>query len=192
MGNFDSASDSVKISDLMGKLVLITPTEHLSDVQTADYGPKDPILADIVVFKDGAKYPDEYQDSMIFQGQLISKIKRSLPVTDANGVVVSAGRNLLGVVGLGAEKKKGNFPFVLLTPSPEQRKLVEDWFVNGGGSTRAAKVGDHLPWVTESARSTATAYAVQSPAEAAAPSAYVAPAQTGFTPSADDPWAAAQ
>lgn len=189
MGNFDAASDSIKISDLMGQLVLVTPTEHLAEVQTADYGPKDPILADIVVFRDG--YAEEYKDCMIFQGQLIAKLRRSLPVTDASGVVVTAGRNLLGVVGLGGEKKKGNFPFIFVPPTAEQRKEAEAWF-DAGNTTRAAATGDRLPWVTESVRTMAPIQGVPSQPQTVSQASYVAPAQTGFSPSADDPWAVSQ
>lgn len=191
MGNFDSASDSVKIADLMGALVLVTPLEHLSDVPTADYGPKDPILADIVVLSNGADRAEEYTDCMIFQGQLIAKLRMKLPMTDAHGVAVTAGRNLLGVVGTGAEKKKGNYPFVFVPPTSEQKQIAEAWF-EMGNTTRAAKVGEQLSWVTESVREAAAlnqpVYAA--PVQPQAAQAYQ-PTPSGAVATTDDPWATA-
>lgn len=191
MGNFDSASDSVKIADLMGALVLVTPTEHLSDVQTADYGPKDPILADIVVLTNGVDQAEEYFDAMIFQGQLIAALRRKLPVTNAQGVVTTAGKNLLGVVALGSEKKKGNFPFVFGPPSAEQRAIAEAWFA-AGNTTRAAVIGEQLPWVTESVRMAAGAAGPLQPSPAYATPVQAPayqPTPSGAVASPDDPWA---
>lgn len=62
-----------KITEFEGKLLLITPKEHKTEVPTA-YGDKDCIVADVVVI-DADDEPEKFGDMFIFQGRLIGQTK---------------------------------------------------------------------------------------------------------------------
>lgn len=120
---FDTAGSYVAIKDLMGELVLFTPTEYIEEVKT-DFGDKDAVMADLVVLTaEGG--PAEYEDSMIFQGSLIGQLKRKIP----------GGRKLLGVVAKGEAKKGQNAPYILNSPTDEQKQMARDYLA---GRTVAA------------------------------------------------------
>ncbi len=122
---FDSASAYVAIKDLMGELVLFTPSEHVEEVQT-DFGQKDAVLTDIVVLsQDGAP---EFNDVMIFQGSLIGQLKRRVPQRNqATGQVIREGRKLLGRIGKGEAKKGQNAPYILVDPSDDDKQAARDY-----------------------------------------------------------------
>ncbi|AKA61780.1 hypothetical protein SEA_MAIH_41 [Streptomyces phage Maih] len=112
---FDSAGSYVAIKDLMGELVLFTPTEYVEEVKT-DFGDKDAVMANLVVLTaEGG--PAEYDDQMIFQGSLIGQLKRKIP----------GGRKLLGVVAKGEAKKGQNAPYILNAPTDEQKQMARDY-----------------------------------------------------------------
>lgn len=112
---FDSAGAYVAIKDLLGELVLFTPTEYIEEVKT-DFGDKDAVMANLVVLTaEGG--PAEYDDQMIFQGSLIGKLKRKIP----------SGRKLLGVLAKGEAKKGQNAPYDLTPPTDEQKQMARDY-----------------------------------------------------------------
>lgn len=120
---FDTAGSYVAIKDLLGELVLFTPTEHVDAVQT-DFGTKDAVVTDIVVLsQDGTP---EYQDVMVFQGSLIGQLKRKIP----------QGRKLLGVIAKGEAKKGQNAPYILTAPTDEQAQTAREYLA--GVTVKAA------------------------------------------------------
>lgn len=120
---FDTAGEYVAIKDLLGELVLFTPTEHVEEVQT-DFGTKDAVVTDLVVLsQDGTP---EYTDVMVFQGSLIGQLKRKIP----------NGRKLLGVIAQGEAKKGQNAPYILTAPTDEQAQTARDYLA--GRTVKAA------------------------------------------------------
>lgn len=120
---FDTAGEYVAIKDLLGELVLFTPTEYVEEIQT-DFGTKDAVMTDLVVLsQDGTP---EYTDVMVFQGSLIGQLKRKIP----------NGRKLLGVIAKGEAKKGQNAPYILTAPSDEQAQTARDYLA--GRTVQAA------------------------------------------------------
>jgi hypothetical protein len=112
---FDSAGAYVAVKDLLGELVLFSPTEHVEEVQT-DFGTKDAVLTDLVVITaEGG--PAEYTDVMIFQGSLIGQLKRK----------IAGSKKLLGRIDKGEAKKGQNAPYILTAPSDEDKQLARDY-----------------------------------------------------------------
>lgn len=112
---FDTAGPYVAIKELLGELVLFTPTEYVEETKT-DFGDKDAVTTDLVVITaEGG--PAEYTDVMIFQGSLIGQLKRK----------IAGGRKLLGVLAKGEAKKGQNAPYVLEAPTDEQKQMARDY-----------------------------------------------------------------
>lgn len=112
---FDTAGAYVAVKDLLGELVLFSPTEYVEEVQT-DFGTKDAVVTDLVVLTaDGG--PSEYQDVMIFQGSLVGQLKRKIPT----------GRKVLGVIAKGEAKKGQNAPYILGAPDDAQKQMARDF-----------------------------------------------------------------
>ena len=112
---FDTAGSYVAVKDLLGELVLFTPTEYVEEVKT-DFGDKDAVTTDLVVLTaEGG--PAEYTDVMIFQGSLIGALKRKIPT----------GRKLLGVIAKGEAKKGQNAPYILTAPDDAQIQMARDY-----------------------------------------------------------------
>lgn len=70
---FSRANSGVKITDYKDRLILFTPTEHVTDIDTK-YGKTDAVDADIVIL-DGPDAPEELDNVRIFQGVLIQRLK---------------------------------------------------------------------------------------------------------------------
>ncbi len=137
--DFDSPSEYVNMSELVGELLLFTPTEYIEkDEDTQQgvntvHGLKDAIITDLVVVSKG----ESYDQVMILQGPLIGALKRKLPVapqftgTDPNGNRIMSeakpGRKLLGVLGRGEAKRGQNAPFKLEAPTDEQKQMTRDY-----------------------------------------------------------------
>lgn len=112
---FDTAGTYVAVKDLLGELVLFSPTEYVEEVKT-DFGDKDAVMTDLVVLTaEGG--PTEYQDVMIFQGSLIGQLKRK----------IQGGRKLLGVIAKGEAKKGQNAPYILASPDDAQKQMARDY-----------------------------------------------------------------
>lgn len=131
---FDNASDYVSMKDLMGELVLFSPTEYVEEVKT-DFGDKDAVITDLVVLTaEGG--PAEYQDVMVFQGSLIGSLKRKIvtreiTTTAPDGTrtksTVTESRKLLGVIAKGEAKKGQNAPYILSAPDDAQKQMARDF-----------------------------------------------------------------
>lgn len=121
---FDTPGAYVAVKDLLGELVLFTPTEYVEEV-TTDFGTKDAVTTDLVVLTaEGG--PAEYQDVMIFQGSLIGTLKRKCP-TYTNGILTREGRKVLGVIAQGDAKKGQNAPYILAAPDDAQKQIARDY-----------------------------------------------------------------
>src|SRR6478735_2220653 len=112
---FDSAGAYVAVKDLLGELVLFSPTEYVDEVAT-DFGTKDAVLTDLVVITAEGS-PAEYTDVMIFQGSLIGQLKRK----------IAGSKKLLGRIDKGEAKKGQNAPYILTAPSDEDKQLARDY-----------------------------------------------------------------
>jgi hypothetical protein len=124
--SYDTAASFVSMSDLIGHTVLVTPHEHIKEFETSIQGRKqmkDPIRADIVDLTDG----EEYLDVMIFQGVLIATLKDRVPVVDANGEIITPGRQLLGRVYKAQGEPGENTPYKFLAPRRADIKLADAW-----------------------------------------------------------------
>lgn len=125
---FDTAGAYVAVKDLLGELVLFTPSEYVEEVKT-DFGDKDAVVTDLVVLTaEGG--PAEYQDVMIFQGSLIGQLKRK----------IAGGRKLLGVIARGEAKKGQNAPYILSAPTDEQKQAARDYIA--GRTVEAATASE--------------------------------------------------
>jgi len=72
-----SSGSDAKISDFVGRLLLLTPTEYVAEVTTVN-GIKDAVRTSVVVLDGGQGVPaapQEHNDMLVFQGRLISKLK---------------------------------------------------------------------------------------------------------------------
>ncbi|QBZ73537.1 hypothetical protein SEA_MISCHIEF19_52 [Streptomyces phage Mischief19] len=111
---FDTAGSYVAVKDLLGELVLFTPSEYVED-QPTDFGNKDAVITDLVVLSQEGQ--PEYADVMIFQGSLIGALKRKIP----------QGRKLLGRVDKGEAKKGQNAPYILTAPTDEDKQTARNY-----------------------------------------------------------------
>lgn len=133
---FDSAAPYVAIKDLVGELVLFTPTEYVEKVKT-DFGEKDAVLTNLVVLTaEGG--PSEYEDQMIYQGSLIGALKRKIP----------GNRKLLGVLAIGEAKKGQNAPYILTAPDDAQKQMARD-FLAGRTIEAATESEPHDPFAVK-------------------------------------------
>jgi hypothetical protein len=123
---FDTAGAYVAVKDLLGELVLFTPSEYVDEV-TTDFGTKDAIITDLVVLSQDGQ--PTYDDVMIFQGSLIGALKRKIPVTanPAQGIAAREGRKVLGVIAKGDAKKGQNAPYILTQPDDDQKQMARDY-----------------------------------------------------------------
>lgn len=132
---FDTAGSYVAVKDLLGELVLFTPSEYVEEVKT-DFGEKDAVITDLVVLS-GEEIP-EYQDVMIFQGSLIGQLKRK----------IQGERKLLGVIAKGEAKKGQNAPFILAAPDEDQKQMARDYLA-GRTVAAATAPADDDPFVVK-------------------------------------------
>lgn len=112
---FDIAGNHVPMKDLIGELVLFSPTEYVEEMNTV-HGVKDVVVADLVVLTaDGG--PIEHPSALVFQGPLIGLLKRK----------IHTGRKVLGVVSLGEAKNGKQAPYRLAAPTDEQQQMARDY-----------------------------------------------------------------
>lgn len=132
---FDTAGAYVAVKDLLGELVLFTPSEYVEEV-TTDFGTKDAVTTDLVVLTQPGQ--PSYEDVMIFQGSLIGQLKRKIPTYAASGELIRAGRKILGVIGKGDAKKGQNPPYILESPTDAQKQLARDYLAGNAVDDAAA------------------------------------------------------
>lgn len=139
-GDFD------RIQDQLGRLLLITPTDHLVDLIT-QYTKKgetsDAIEADVVAL-DGEDGPEEFDDMRIFQGPLIMSLKKAAkfnkaypagdPKTGFPKMILGrlargedkTGQLTPNLYGTAADKR----PWILTAPTEEDRVLARKWIAD--------------------------------------------------------------
>ncbi len=123
---FDTAGTFVAMKDLLGELILFTPTEYVAEVVTIfsdKDNPKDAVITDLVVLSQEGT--PEHLDVMILQGKLIGALKRKIP----------GNRKLLGVLSKGEPKKGMEAAYVLDAPDEAQQQMARDYLA---GRTVAA------------------------------------------------------
>lgn len=143
---FASASgfESVIDADHYGQLILFTPLEHVFGVKTQYSTPEKPtcdvIDSDAVVL-DGPNSGEEFESVRIFQGPIISTLKRSAKYNDANpsgDPATGKPRMVLGRLGRG-EDKTGKLTeelyftaadkraWILTPPTEADKQLARDY-----------------------------------------------------------------
>lgn len=98
-----------KITDYLGELLLVKPTEVIEEMDTEIGTAKDVVRADVTVLS-GDEAGETFEDMLVFQVAL----KRAL-------IKVLDGPNpfLLGRLGKGAKKAGKSAPYIFETPTPE-------------------------------------------------------------------------
>lgn len=202
---FDAAGEYVQISELEGKLLLVTPYEHVEGITTI-HGEKDAIRADIAVLNEDGTY-DEYEDVMVFQGALIAALRRRIKVEKSMGRDPVTGivshfetttvRRVLGVLGKGEAKRGQSAPFQFQATTDEQKDLARAYQAkNPTPEPVKTLVRQELPVVHDSFETPAVRTQAH-PAMVAGHDEFgpggSTPARTTqptSAPAADDPWAA--
>lgn len=103
--------------ELAGRLLYIRPTAVESNVKTT-LGEKDATVADVVVL-DGPDAGVEYGDALVFPQVLQGQLRRKI------------GRQILGRLGQGSAKPGQNAPWVLESPTDDDRKTAVKWLAGG-------------------------------------------------------------
>lgn len=102
--------NGANITDFEGKLLLITPTEHVEGIAT-EHGEKDAIRANVVVIDESNPVASErYDDVLMFQARLIGATKGFV----GKGMVI-------GRLERASEKVKGNYPWQLATATDAEK-----------------------------------------------------------------------
>jgi hypothetical protein len=109
---FTDPSGGQKITDYLGRLLLITPLELVEAIQTS-VGTSDAVRADVVVL-DGDDAPDELSGMLVFQKVLLAELKPRI------------GKSmLLGVLKTRPTTKKGQSdPYVLEIATDDQKEVA--------------------------------------------------------------------
>jgi hypothetical protein len=110
-----ASGDKLEIEQLHGRLLLIYPKEVKVSVATS-FGPKDPLVADIVVL-DGPNAGEELRDAFIFPGVMIGQLKG----------YIGNPNPALGRVGYGVAKPGQKAPWQLLDFTPEDAAIASAW-----------------------------------------------------------------
>jgi hypothetical protein len=111
--------------DLDGRLLYIRPTAVEEKVKTM-LGEKDAVLADVIVL-DGPDASTEYIEALVFPLVLQSQLRRML------------GKQVLGRLGQGAAKPGQSAPWILSSPTAEDRKTGMRWLAGNLDDPLAAE-----------------------------------------------------
>ena len=107
----------VKITEFLGELLLVKPTEVIEEMDTEIGTAKDVVRADFVVLTGDAE-GKQVEDALVFQVAL----KRALLK-----VLDGANPYLLGRLGLGNKKKGKNAPFIFEKPDDDDMDVARAW-----------------------------------------------------------------
>jgi hypothetical protein len=110
-----AAGDKLDIEQLNGRLLLIWPKEVKVAVATS-FGPKDPLVADIVVL-DGPTAGEELRDAFIFPGVMIGQLKG----------YIGNPNPALGRVGYGVAKPGQKAPWQLNDFTEQDAAIASAW-----------------------------------------------------------------
>lgn len=110
-----TGGDFFNNAENIGRLLLITATEYISEFKTtAGTGPA--VRADLVVL-DGPDSPSTYEDALLFGKVFTGQLKRN----------AGTGRPNLGRLGQGEKKPGQSPPWVLGVPSDSDKQLARDY-----------------------------------------------------------------
>ena len=112
--------DSVKVADLAGKLLIITPTEHKREITTV-HGVTDAVEVDIVDL-DGN---DNHSSVLFFNIALKNALKDKI------------GQRVLARIGQGAAKPGKSAPWILIDATGNPDDLAKANAYIGGGNANA-------------------------------------------------------
>lgn len=194
---FDNAGEYVQMRDLEGELILFTPREHIKGITTAFNDDKDAVRADLAVLRaDGSVA--EYEDVLIFQGGLISTLKRRIKVEKSidrdpvTGVVTwyetTTVKRVLGVLGKGEAKKNQSAPYELTSATDAQKDLARAYTADNPTPEPEKKI------VSQELQIGVTSAPAAAPARdefSSQPASGTGPFNPGG-PATDDPWATEQ
>lgn len=121
------------ITEYDGQLLLVIPTEHVTDIDTT-FGKTDAVRVDFVVL-DGPEGVETVDDTLVFQRILISAFKSMAKFNERNpdGDPKSGyPKMILGRLFQDeSQKKKGqSAPWVLGEPTDEDKALARDYLPN--------------------------------------------------------------
>lgn len=111
----------VKLTDYVGELVLVKPTEFLPDFGTA-YGPTDTIRCD-ASFLTGERQGETEEDILVFQRPLVRALKK---------VLEGANPFLLGRLGKGNAKPGQSAPYIFEIPDEDDIVLAQQFLAAQG------------------------------------------------------------
>lgn len=111
----------VKITEFVGELMLVKPTEFLPDFATS-FGETDTIRAD-VTFLTGERQGDTEEEMLIFQRPLVRALKK-----------VHEGPNpfLLGRLGKGTARQGQSAPYIFEVPDDDDVTLAQQYLAAQG------------------------------------------------------------
>lgn len=109
-----SQGDQVKMSELIGSLILVYVREVRENVPTS-FGPSDAVAADVHVL-DGPQAGESYENTLIFQKALIGSLRGA-----------AGGDPVLGRVGQGTAKPGQSPPYILQPYTPADAAVATAW-----------------------------------------------------------------
>jgi hypothetical protein len=113
------AGDKIDMKALVGRLLLVYPKRIELGVQTQGFGPKDPLVADVVVL-DGPTAGEELHEAFIFPGALIGQLKH----------LIGNPNPVLGRLGYGVAKPGQNPPYELGLYDHNDEQTARRWLNN--------------------------------------------------------------
>jgi hypothetical protein len=121
--------DSVKVADLAGKLLIITPTEHKREITTV-YGVTDAVEVDLVDL-DGN---ETHSGILFFNVALKNALKEKI------------GQKVLARIGQGTAKPGKSAPWVLIDATGNPDDLAKaNAFIGGGNAKASAPAAPQAP-----------------------------------------------
>jgi len=102
------SGDYVKIADLVGALVILTPLEHIQSF-TTNFGDTPAIRINIVNLDEGT----EHDDVLVFNKAIISSLKNNI------------GAQVLARIGLGVAKPGKSAPYILLDATTDTEAVTK-------------------------------------------------------------------
>lgn len=110
------AGDKIDMKSLIGRLLLVYPKRIELGVQTQGFGPKDPLVADVVVL-DGPTAGEQLHEAFIFPGALIGQLKH----------LIGNPNPVLGRLGYGTAKPGQNPPYELGPYGHDDEQTARNW-----------------------------------------------------------------
>lgn len=112
-----SGTSDYRINDFVGELLLVKPTEDITDMVT-EIGTTDAVRVDMVPLTGNVARGQKLDDILVFQMAL----KRAL-----RKVLDGGNPYLLGKLTMGAKKPGKNAPYIFDKPTDEDKALARAW-----------------------------------------------------------------